>query len=160
MHLLGNKMPTNKPRITITLSDEQHELLHALAELQKVSMSSIVVELLDTSLPVLERLVSILKAAAAAPQSVLDGLRKSLEGAEENVLGKQADVMAQFDLLAAAVGAGDARERTLAPTAAATGRKTPRPPPTNRGVRIPSKTTKTHAISPMKTGGKARGVKK
>jgi hypothetical protein len=153
-------MPTSKPRITITLTDKQHEVLHALAELQKVSMSSIVVELLDTSMPVLQRLVSILSAAAAAPKSVLDGLRQSLEGAEENVLGKQEEVMAQFDLLLAAVGGGGAQARTPAPTAAPTARKRPRPPSTNRGVRIPPKSNKNSVSSPMKTSSKSRGAKK
>jgi uncharacterized protein (DUF1778 family) len=67
-------MPTSKPRITLTISEQQHELLQSLADLQKVSMSSIVVDLLDTTMPVLARLVSILKSAAEAPQSVLDEL--------------------------------------------------------------------------------------
>ena len=70
-------MPTSKPRITLTISEQQHALLQSLAELQKVSMSSIVVDLLDTTMPVLTRLVSILKSAAEAPQSVLDELRQA-----------------------------------------------------------------------------------
>jgi hypothetical protein len=145
-------MPTTKPRITLTLSDHQHEVLQGLSELQGQSMSSIIVELLDTSMPVLERLQSILSAAAAAPQEVLEQLKLSLEGAEANFVGKQGEVMHQFDQLVAAVGGGDgsALSRTPAPTtqAASTDRKKARPPSTNRGVRKTTKSPK----SPSRTG--------
>lgn len=140
-------MPTSKPRITLTLSEQQHELLQSLAELQKVSMSSIVVDLLDTTMPVLGRLVSILKSAAEAPQSVLDELRKSLDVAESDALGKQDSLMGQVDLLIA--GAGDAQESAPAP-AKKPALKNARPPATNRGVRIPSSNTRkprSHAAS-------------
>jgi uncharacterized protein (DUF1778 family) len=130
-------MPTSKPRITLTLSEQQHELLQSLAELQRVSMSSIVVDLLDTTMPVLGRLASILKSAAEAPQSVLDELRKSLEVAESDALGKKDSVMDQLDLLVAAAGGRDARERTPTPAAKPAPKKAG-PPTTNRGVRIPS----------------------
>jgi hypothetical protein len=75
-------MPTAKPRITITLTDEQHAILSSLSSLQKVSMSSIVVDLLDTTLPVLQRLAGILSNAANAPQELLDELRRTAESAE------------------------------------------------------------------------------
>lgn len=153
-------MPTTKPRITLTLSDHQHEVLHGLSELQGQSMSSIIVELLETSMPVLERLQSILSAAAAAPQAVLEQLKLSLEGAEANFVGKQDEVMHQFDQLVAAVGGGDgdALSRAPAPTtqAASTARKKAGPPSTNRGVRKSPKSTK----SPYGTGVSAKSARR
>lgn len=152
-------MPTTKPRITITLSDHQHEVLQGLSNLQGQSMSAIVVELLDTSMPVLERLQTILSAAAAAPQAVLEQLKLSLEGAEASFIGKQDEVMHQFDSLVAAVGGGDegAQSRASAPTtqAAPKARKTARPPSTNRGVRKSPKSTK----SPYGTGVSAKSAR-
>lgn len=150
-------MPTSKPRITLTISEQQHELLQSLAELQKVSMSSIVVDLLDTTMPVLARLVSILKSAAEAPQSVLDELRKSLDVAESDALGKKDSVMGQLDLLlAAAAGPGNARERAPG-LAAKFAPKKAGPPATNRGVRIPpSNTHKPSAHAASKPVGKVK----
>lgn len=118
-------MATLKPRITITLSDEQHQVLHALAELQKVSMSSIVVDLLETAMPSLERLSTLLEIAEQAPKNVMDGLRTSLQNVELELM--------QMDLLAEVPGRahGGARPGTSAAS------KKARPPSTNRGVRIP-----------------------
>lgn len=156
MHLTGDVMATTKPRITITLSEEQHALLHKLADVQKVSMSSIVVELLDTAIPVLERLTSILETAAQAPQTVLDELRKSLQVAEGDMNDAQSQVFGQLDLLEA-VAAGAVRSAAPAVTASSKALKTARPPSTNRGVRIPpSKSLKARPGAASKLVGKGK----
>lgn len=111
-------MPTVKPRITITLTDHQHAVLSSLATVQKVSMSSIVVDLVDATLPVLERLASVLQNAANAPQSVLDDLRRSLASAEQDTVGMSSDVMGQLDLLVEASGGGAAVRDAAAARAA------------------------------------------
>lgn len=120
-------MPTAKPRITITLSDEQHATLQALSEVQGVSMSSIVVDLLETTLPVLQRLTTVLQNASNAPQAVLDSLRGSLDSAMGDVQGHGAEVMSQLDVLVRLSGSGDG---------AAAPSPEPGPPTSNRGVRI------------------------
>ena len=107
-------MPTVKPRITITLTDHQHAVLSSLASVQKVSMSSIVVDLVDTTLPVLERLAAVLQNAADAPQSVLDELRRSLASAEQDTVGMSSDVMGQLDLLVEASGGAAVRDAPAA----------------------------------------------
>lgn len=154
-------MPTAKPRITITLSERQHELLNGMAKAQKVSMSSIVVELLDTAVPVLERVMEMITAAKNAPKEALEELRRSLDRAEGEVLGMQDAALGQLDLLVReAEVAGSVRKRIPATSASSKPSKKGRPLPTNRGVRIPSKNTENKAISPMKKGTKTRGVKK
>lgn len=155
-------MPTLKPRITITLTDHQHEILSGLAHLQKISMSSIVVDLVDTATPVLERVLQLMTAAAKAPQEALEELGRSMQLAEMDVLAMQKSALAQFDSLLddAGEGGGGARALPLPLPASSRPRKSPEPPPTNRGVRIPSKTVVSKAFSPMKTGAKASGVKK
>lgn len=55
-------MATTKPRITITISDRQHQLLKSISDTTGQSMSAFVVELLETSEPVLERLAATFQA--------------------------------------------------------------------------------------------------
>lgn len=144
-------MPTAKPRITITLTDHQHAVLSALAQAQKVSMSSIVVDLVDTTLPVLERLAAVLQNAADAPQTVLDDLRRSMASAEHDTLSMRTEVMGQLDLLVEASGGDRTRG---APATRGRAQPATRPPTSNRGVRKLSPTSKSGSISPMKKGEK------
>lgn len=152
-------MPTEKPRITITLSDHQHSVLSTLAKGQKCSMSSIVVDLLETAIPVLERVNELVTAAQKAPQQALDQLKLSLGRAETDVIGMQAEVMGQLDMLVKEAGvAVDARERTAAAHASAPVVATAKPPSSNRGVRKPT----THKTSAVKAGslGKSKRAAK
>jgi hypothetical protein len=147
MHLSGGYMPTAKPRITITLTDQQHALLSSLSDLQKVSMSSIVVDLLEATVPVLERLTAVLHNAANAPQAVLDQLKRSAQTAEDDVSGLQGSMLKQLDLLVEeSVG--------TVPGATRSGARGAKPPTSNRGVRITSPQPKIAPISPMKKGEK------
>ncbi len=155
-------MATTKPRITITLSEQQHELLQSLASVQKVSMSSIIVDLLDTTCPVLERLLEVLKAASNAPKSALEELRKSLENVESDLLASHNQVMGSLSKFEN-VDAGDGVRETLgsrAPSPAKPEAQKPKPPTSNRGVRIITDTLANHSISPMKPSKKSRGVEK
>lgn len=147
-------MPTTKPRITITLTDRQHALLQAMAGFQGSSMSSIVVGLLDTAVPVMERIVTVMRAAASAPQEMLDGLKESMERAEATVLDQMQEHIGQLDIFvqeaAAAGGTAVTRSAAAGGTAAAVSARVPRkprPPATNRGVRI----TADSPIPPMKS---------
>lgn len=149
-------MPTAKPRITITLTEQQHDVLMTLAHIQKVSMSSIVVDLVETTLPVLSRLAEVLKNAADAPQSVRDEIRKSAERAESDMAGHGHTMLEQLDFLVAASSGAGVREQP-APEVAA---KTERPPTSNRGVRNTSPRAKIESISPMKKARKTGGSKK
>ena len=149
-------MPTAKPRITITLTEQQHAVLSVLAQVQKVSMSSIVVDLVETTLPVLSRLAEVLKNAADAPQSVRDEIRKSAEKAESDLTGHQSSMLEQLDFLVAASSGAGVRQQPVPEVAA----KTKRPPTSNRGVRNTSPRAKIESISPMKKARKTGGSKK
>jgi uncharacterized membrane protein YccC len=151
-------MPTAKPRITITLSDDQHRLLSTLGELQGESMSSIVVDLLESVRPPLERLVQVLQAAKDAPENVRKELKKSAEIAEAEHMPLVTSMVGQLDLMLQMVAGSQVRASEpgrpaakLAPVA-----KAPRPPATNRGVRIPLKSS----ISPFNSSTKVKVGKK
>jgi len=155
-------MPTNKPRITITLSDRQHRLLENMAEVQGVSMSSIVVELLETAEPVLERVLEMLEAAKKAPQAALKELKRSLDLAESQVGRLQSEAFGQLDLLVAtAEGSPLPGARTdgarRAPAKKAAKPRT-RPHPTNRGVRFPA-TSQNPTAKKTTKASPARGKK-
>lgn len=90
-------MPTAKPRITITLEPEQHALLQRLAKLQRASMSSLVVELVDTVCPVLERVCDTIEAAHGVKGEALEGLKRSAEQAEAAMGVQLVEVLGQFD---------------------------------------------------------------
>lgn len=146
-------MPTVKPRITITLSDEQHGTLQALAQVQGVSMSSIVVDLIDTTLPVLQRLTEVLKNASEAPQAVLDGLRATLDTVESDVSRTFDSGMSQLDLLVSLStgGAAETHRRRAGAAGADSAAPGSKPPTSNRGVRNVPPTSKNRSISPSKS---------
>ena len=122
-------MPTSKPRITITLTEHQHAVLSRMATLGKGSMSAIVTDMLDTMVPVLERVVKAMQAAQDAPKHLHAGMLASLEKAEQDMQPLFGQVMGQLDLMDELVGAVDAQQPPPPPVA----RKSPRPPASNRG---------------------------
>ena len=92
-------MPTAKPRLQVTLTVSQHELLKRLAKLQKRSSASIVSELFDSMFPVLERVAVVLQAAVRAQESAKEGLMRSTEQAERELRPHLAAALGQLDLL-------------------------------------------------------------
>jgi len=92
-------MPTAKPRLQVTLTTPQHELLKRLAKLQSRSASSIVAELFEQVFPVLERVAVVLQAAVRAQESAKEGLRSSTEAAERDMRPHLAQALGQLDLL-------------------------------------------------------------
>ena len=57
-------MPTQNPRLTVTLTPEVSAVLRELSALAGSSQSAVVGDLLQSSLPVFERMVQAMKAAA------------------------------------------------------------------------------------------------
>lgn len=108
-------MATDKPRITITLEPDQHEVLRRLAGLQGGSMSRIVSELLAEITPVLERVCESLELAKRAQAGVRANLRRVAEEAEEDLRPLAEMARNQFDLFAGElqrlVEAGEGRQQ-------------------------------------------------
>jgi hypothetical protein len=92
-------MPTLKPRTTITLQPQTHEVIERLALAQGRSRGAIISELLDSVAPALTRTVALLEAAAAAPQQVKDGLRSVVEGVHAEMVATGGDMLKQVDWL-------------------------------------------------------------
>ena len=131
-------MATTKPRITITLSDRQHQLLRSISESSGQSMSAFVGDLLETSEPVLERLASTFQALKARTNIERAKIIQTLDDAQTAFEPLAMAAVDQLDMFlgniekASAVSGAPARSEasTAAPlTADASGS-----PSTNRGV--------------------------
>ena len=152
-HLCGLRctMPTSNPRLTITLKPSTAAQLRRISELTGNSQSSLIAELLETSEPMFQRLITLLQAATDAKAALSQELLGSLEEAQGKLEGQLGLTLDIFDagakpILDAAeqitrrarkgAAQGDARS---APRAAATKGPTPL---SNRGVRSTPKKTK------------------
>ena len=91
-------MPSNKPRINLTVSQQRYDLLKRLAELQGRSMTAVVNEVLDQVEPVLERVVVVLEAASKAEDEARTGLKESAEKAERDLAPVIEQALSQFDM--------------------------------------------------------------
>lgn len=80
------QMPTDKPRVTVTLEPSTHELIDRLATLQKRTRGAVIADLLDSVAPAMGRTVSMLEAAAVAPAQVKAGLLSVIEGIHQEFL--------------------------------------------------------------------------
>lgn len=75
-------MPTAKPRITITLTENQHRLLRGLSQLSGQSMSSYVSEFLAVAEPTLERMAGTLQRIKQVDEQRRQQIVKQLEEAQ------------------------------------------------------------------------------
>lgn len=114
-------MATTKPRITITLNHRQYEVLKAISDCSNQPMSAFISELLEESLPVLERMAESFRKIKAAQDEQKKRIADELEQAQAGVEPILEQVLGQFDLFMTRVEA--------APVSAAA-----RTPVTNRGV--------------------------
>lgn len=129
-------MATTKPRITVTLTQRQHDVLKAISEYGGQSMSAFVSEILEQSLPVLERMAESFRKIKAAQDEQKKRIATELDQAQSAVEPMLDQVIGQFDLVmarieeAAGAPAADGALRAApdgAPAAVLT-------PATNRGV--------------------------
>lgn len=78
-------MPTLKPRTTITLEPQTHEVIDRFATLQGRTRGSVIAEFLDSVVPALRRTVALLDAASSAPEQIKSGLRDVIETAHNDL---------------------------------------------------------------------------
>lgn len=125
-------MPTTKPRITVTLTERQHQVLRSLSICSGQSMSAYIVEFLDLALPTLERMAATLQAVSNARESDLQRVRDQLDEAQRVFEPMAMEVVSQADLFLGRVerAATDSDGRSPAGAGGA-GSSSPR---TNRGV--------------------------
>ena len=148
-------MATKNPRISVMLKPESDAILSRLSAVTKQSKSSIIAEFLeDTCMPMFERMVVVLEAAATATDDAKAAARQGFADAEEKLLGVVGMTTDLFDqasrpvLEEAEAKRTDGRTRKRPP---ARPDSPPRPPHVTRGSGTPNTSAET-AKSPMKTG--------
>ena len=100
---LGVAMATNKPRITITLTERQHEVLSSISRHSGKSMSSSVSELVEAALPVFERMAVTFQKLDGWQSQQSQKLGKDLDKIQDK-LGPLVDSMiGQLELVMDAV---------------------------------------------------------
>lgn len=137
-------MATTKPRITITITERQHEVLRSLSSSSGQSMSAYVVEFLEMALPTLERMAVAMQAISNSKAAQIGQIRDQLDQAQSVFEPLAALAVAQSDLFWGRIeGAAQTGTTTEAATAPGRSAKRSPSPPTNRGVTpTPSKPVK------------------
>lgn len=92
-----HSMPTLNPRVTVTLTPAVSAVLRQLAELGGQSQSSIVGELLETSLPVFERVVAALRAASTIQAGAKAEIASGLERAQAKLESQMGLLLVEMD---------------------------------------------------------------
>ncbi len=103
-------MPTPNPRLSVVVSQEQHELLTDLAGLENRSAASYVRQLLDGATPLLRSLRDVMSTITPQDGRSVDKL------VSEALTGAYADDPDQLDLLghfAATAGGADRTDRSV-----------------------------------------------
>ena len=93
-------MATDKPRITISLTQDQYDVIKRLSTLQGVPMARVVTDLVAEVTPVLEKVVEALSIAARAQENVKVNLRRVVDQAEQDFRPIVSQVLNQFDMFA------------------------------------------------------------
>lgn len=78
-------MSTQRPRVTVTLTDEQNALLGRISRLNGVSKSHLLADLFDTVSPALGRVADAVESAQIAQRAIKPELLKSFDSAQSQV---------------------------------------------------------------------------
>jgi hypothetical protein len=155
-------MPTSNPRLSVTLQPSLDAILRRMSELTGQSKSAMVADLLESSVPVFERMCIVLEAAKQAQNTLKESTLQGLDDAEKKLheqLGITMDIF-HSSTLPIVEQAEEIRRRGKASGGTAsrseTARRTPLPPYVTRG----SGTPKTGKNNKTTTTSKASGMAK
>lgn len=128
-------MATTKPRITVTLTKRQHDVLKVISECGGSSMSAFVSEMLELSLPTLERMAATFQKLKASQDIERARVVEALDEAQSALEPIAMAAIGQFDLFLGKVeAAADEGRVSLVRAAPALGGGAIQPPSANRGV--------------------------
>lgn len=96
-------MATQKPRITITITPRQHEVLRSISESSGQPMSAFLSEMLEVSMPTLERMATTFQKLKQAQSVERDRYLQSMEDTQTVLEEIAQQAMGQLDLFMAAV---------------------------------------------------------
>lgn len=159
-------MPTQNPRLTITLQPTLAAQLRRLSELTGNSQSALISELLDGSTPIFAKLITVLEAAELAKDSIKGRITEDMDAAQSRMEQQLGLLLEGFDDFARPLldvaetvqrrrrrpGTRERHEPAAAPQGGTASRGVPAAlsaavptPMSNRGVRLTQTATKTVA---------------
>lgn len=127
-------MATNKPRITITLTKRQHEVITAISDASGQSMSSILGEIVEVTMPTFERMAATLQKIKSVRQLEQSRLADAMENAQAALEPIAMAAVGQFDLFLANVESAAGMAATPARAGGAGLPESTSAPATNRGA--------------------------
>lgn len=164
-------MPATNPRISVTVTPAVDAVLSRLSSVTKQSKSSFIADLLESSMPVFERMATVIEAAAQAKDTLKAQTAKDMEVAEarlHEILGVTMDIFdestapileeAKRVQRRAARGQTGRRGRAAAPAAGL--ESSTQPPYVTRGSGTPEKTKGASADGGKKRVGRSAPVEK
>lgn len=127
-------MATSKPRITVTLSERQHQVLKIISDCGGQSMSSLLGELIEVSLPTFERMANTFQRLSQVKTAERAKMLQAMDEAQSALEPIANAAVDQFDLFLCRI---EEASGVLpdAPRGALAAPQMPTPVPrTNRGV--------------------------
>lgn len=94
----GQKMATKKPRLSITLNKHHHEVLTTISECSGETMSSLIGDLIDASLPTLEKMANALQKIKTATDEQKKQIRKAMNEAQSALEPIAQQALDQLDI--------------------------------------------------------------
>lgn len=91
-------MATNKPRITVTLDQDDYELLSEFAAQQGASRSAVLAEIWKEAAPTIVRVVKLIKEAKAAHGQIGEAIREMAIEAEMQMMPLAREAISQLDI--------------------------------------------------------------
>jgi hypothetical protein len=79
-------MPTDKHRISLSLSDEAFKVVSRISLASGEPMSKVITGILEPALPALGRMAAVMEAAKAAPDQVRSGIVAAIDRAESRLI--------------------------------------------------------------------------
>lgn len=144
-------MPATNPRISVTVAPSVEAVLSRLSVATGQSKSSFIAELLESSMPVLERMATVIEAAQHAKDTLKSQTAKDMEQAESRlhqILGVTMDIfdestapiLEEAERVQRRAARSQTGRRGRAATPAAGLATPPQPPYVTRGSGTPQKT--------------------
>jgi predicted DNA-binding protein len=147
-------MPTNKPRMTITLEPKVYAALKAFSDGTGQPMSQFITQVMEQALPALERLALIVQQAKRAKPEAMDQIRANLTKIDRVAHRAYGSMETAFDLFAEPPAAAATRHRRARRPAAESAPGPVSPPISNRGGQKPSEGVSSSPGKPRGGGAK------
>jgi len=140
-------MPTALPRVSVTLTQEQFDILSRMGKLQRRAASSFIRELVDASMPALRAMLPVLEAREKSLAEQPEALQRAAQALLDTFSGMDPDQLSLLDITEADIA-------DLATASSSRGDE--REPGEGGGARAPS-VARVHAPIPPRINSTARG---